>query len=281
MTVLSDVPPLNMADAVDAVETDLLLEGLQQRWGYDLRGYDRRQARPRLTALLRAHHFPSLSVLQGHALRDPREAEAVVAALARPRRRLFGDPAFWLALRRRAVPFLRTYPSPRLWAPSCGTGEDAYALAVVLEEEGLGGKAEIYATDLLAATVEEARRGRVGPAALRGAQDRHARAGGIRHLAEQFRTEPQGEILRTPLRQRIVLGTHSLATDGPINEFQFVLCRGLLPRFRPELRRRVLTLVRDSLCPLGLVALEPDAGDLQSFGLLPFAPREGLWRRLP
>lgn len=278
MSVLSDVP---VADAVDAVETDLLLEGLRRRWGYDLRGYDRRQARPRLAALLRAHHFPSLSALQARALRDPREAEAVVAALARPRLRLFDDPTFWLAFRRRAVPFLRTYPSPLLWAPSCGTGEEAYGLAVVLEEEGLGGKAEIYATDLLAATVEEARRGRVGPAALRGAQDRHARAGGTRPLAEHFRTEPRGEILRPPLLQRIVLGTHSLATDGPINEFQFVLCRGLLPRFGPELRRRVLTLVRDSLCPLGLVALEPDAGDLRPFGLLPYAPAEGLWRRVP
>jgi chemotaxis protein methyltransferase CheR len=274
MSLLSD---LAVTDAVDAVETDLLLEGLRRRWGYDLRGYDRRQARPRLAALLRAHRFPSLSALQARALRDPREAEAVVAALSRPRPRLFDDPAVWLGFRRRAVPFLRTYPTPRLWVPSCRTGEDAYALAVVLEEEGLGGRAEIYATDLLGPTVEEARRGRVSAAALRGAQDRHARAGGTRHLAEHFR----GEILRAPLLQRIVLGTHSLATDGPINEFQFVVGRGLLPRFGPELRRRYLALVRDSLCPLGLVALEPEAGDLQTSGLLPYAPQEGLWRRIP
>ncbi|HEX5043545.1 MAG TPA: CheR family methyltransferase [Candidatus Polarisedimenticolaceae bacterium] len=278
MSVLSEVPA---TDAVDAVETDLLLEGLRRRWGYDLRGYDRRQARPRLTALLRAHRFPSLSALQARVLRDPREAEAVVAALTRPRPRLFDAPPFWLAFRRRAVPFLRTYPTPRLWVPSCGTGEDAYALAVVLEEEGLAGRAEIYATDLLGPTVDEARRGRVSPAALRGAQDRHARAGGTRPLAEHFHSETRGEILRTPLLQRIVLGTHSLATDGPINEFQCVLGRGLLPRLGPELRRRVLGLVRDSLCPLGLVALEPGARDLETAGLLPYAAQDGLWRRLP
>ena len=278
MTVLSDVP---VTDGVDAVETDLLLEGVRRRWGYDLRGYDRRRAGPRLTALLRAHHLPSLSALQGRALRDPREAEAVVAALARPRPRLFGDPGFWLAFRRRAVPFLRTYPTPRLWVPCCGTGEDAFALAIVLEEEGLAGRAEIYATDLLGASVEEARRRRLPPAALRGAQDRHARAGGTRHLVEHFRAETRGAVLRAPLLSRIVLGTHSLATDGPINEFQFVLCRGLLPRFGPELRRRVLALVRESLCPLGLVAVEPDTGDLASSGLVPYSPEEGLWRRVP
>jgi len=272
MTVLSDVP---VADAVDAVETDLLLDGLRRRWGYDLRGYDRRHARKHLATLLRARRSPSLSDLQGRVLRDPREAEAVVAALARPRPRLFRDPAFWLGFRRRAVPLLRTYPSPRLWVPACGTGEDAYTLAIVLEEEGLH-RAEIYATDLLGATLEEARHRRLPPAALRIAQDRHARAGGTRPLTEHFR----GQVLDASVLRRIVLGTHSLATDGPINEFQFVLCRGLLPRFGPELRLRVLGLVRDSLCPLGLVALDPGSGDLQVPGLAPHAPQEGLWRRV-
>jgi Methylase of chemotaxis methyl-accepting proteins len=277
MTVLSDAP---VADTVDAVETDLLLEGLRRRWGYDLRGYDRRQAQAHLAALLRARRARSLSALQERVLREVREAEAVVAALGRPRAHLFRDPAFWLSFRRRVVPFLRTYPSPRLWVPSCGTGEDAYALALVLEEEGLG-RAEIYATDLLAVTVEEARRRRIVPAALRGAQDRHARAGGTRPLTDHFRSDARGYALQASLLQRIVLGTHSLATDGPINEFQFVHCRGLLPRFGPELRRRVLALVRDSLCPLGLVALEPGSGDLRESGLLPYAPQEGLWRRVP
>ena len=277
MTVVSDV---RVSDAVEAVETDLLLEGLRRRWGYDLRGYDRRHVQRRLALLLRARRERSLSALQERVLRDSRQAEAVVAALARSRARLFADPGFYRAFRERIAPFLRTYPSPLLWVPSCGTGEEAYTLAVVLEEEGLAGRAEIYATELLGSTVEEARRHWTVPALLRSAQARHSRAGGTRPLEAHFRAGPRGYALATPLLQRIVLGTHSLATDGPINEFQFVLCRGLLPRFGPELRLRVLGLVRDSLCPLGLVALDPGSGDLQVPGLAPHAPQEGLWRRV-
>ena len=56
---MSVLPLLPVADGVDAVETDLLLEGIRRRWGYDLRGSDRRQARPHLTALLRARRWPS------------------------------------------------------------------------------------------------------------------------------------------------------------------------------------------------------------------------------
>jgi chemotaxis protein methyltransferase CheR len=276
MSTLSEVP---VQETVEAVETDLLLEGLHRRWGYDLRGYDRRRAGRRLRALRRARRTRSLSALQERVLRDPREADRLVAALGRPHPRLFDDPAFWLAFRRRAVPFLRTYPSPRLWVPACGSGEDAYSLAVVLEEEGLGGRAEIYATDLAPGTVAEARKGLIAPAALRAAQERHVRAGGDRHLDEHFRREPLGCLLRGQLLQRIVLGTHSLSTDGPINEFQFVLCRGLLASLGPELRQRVLRLVLDSLCPLGLVALDPDGREPGPSALTPFASPEGIWRR--
>lgn len=272
MSVLSELP---VVDALDAVETDLLLEGLCRRWGYDLRGYDRRQARPRLSLLLRARRAGSLSALQERVLRDSREADRLVAVLSRPRARLFDDPVFWRGFRRRVVPFLRTYPTARLWVPCCGGGEHAYALAVVLEEEGLGGRTEVYATDL-APALESARSSRFAEAVLAAAAARHAAAGGTRPLGEHF----PGGVPRPELRQRIVLGTHSLATDGPINEFQFVLCRGLLPRFGPELRRRVLGLVRDSLCPLGLVALDPGIADPRSLGLAPYAPEEALWRRI-
>ena len=278
MTVVSDV---RVSDAVEAVETDLLLEGLRRRWGYDLRGYDRRHVHRRLALLLRARRERSLSALQERVLRDPRQAEAVVAALARPRARLFADPGFYRAFRERIAPFLRTYPSPRLWVPTCGTGEEAYTLAVVLEEEGLAGRAEIYATDLLGSTVEEARRHRTVPAVLRSAQARHARAGGTRPLEAHVRGGPRGYALAAPLLQRIVLGTHSLATDGPINEFQYVDCRGLLSRLGPELRRRVLVLIHDSLCPLGLVAMDASPGEPEQAGVVPYAPLDGLWRRLP
>jgi chemotaxis protein methyltransferase CheR len=276
MSAVAEAP---IAETLDALETDLLLEGLVRRWGYDLRGFDRRVARRHLQALLRARGAGSLSALQGRVLRDSREADLLVSALCRPCPRLFQDPGFWFALRRRAVPYLRTYPSPRVWVPSCGRGEDAFGLAIVLDEEGLGDRAEIYATDLAPAAVLEARAGLLPRRRLAAAEARHARAGGVRPLAAHFEGEGRRGSLHPRLRARIVLGTHSLATDGPINEFQYVHCRGLLRRFGPLLRRRVLDLVLRSLCPLGLVALDDVPADPRAAGLTPFVPEEGIWRR--
>jgi len=35
------------------------------------------------------------------------------------------------------VPLLRTYPFVRIWLAGCSTGEEVYATAIVLREEGL------------------------------------------------------------------------------------------------------------------------------------------------
>ena len=48
---------------------------------------------------------------------------------------LFSDPELFLRLRERVVPELRTWPWPNVWVAGCGTGELAYALAIVLREE--------------------------------------------------------------------------------------------------------------------------------------------------
>ena len=50
---------------------------------------------------------------------------------------MFRDPEFFLAFRRVAVPLLRTYPFIRIWQAGASYGEEAYSLAILLEEEGL------------------------------------------------------------------------------------------------------------------------------------------------
>jgi chemotaxis protein methyltransferase CheR len=166
-----------------------------------------------------------------------------------------------------------------LRVPCCGTGEAAWSLAVVHHEEGLADRCEIYATDLPPGCIAEARRGRIGIGRLQAAEARHARTEPPRPLIEHFGLVERGAALRADLLERIVFATHSLATDAPVNEFQFVLCRGVLGRFGPELRSRVQELVMRSLCPLGLVALDPGAGPhLQ--GLAPFVPEQGVFRRV-
>ena len=107
----------------------------------------------------------------------------LLAALTTSVNGMFRDPGFYLTLRRRVVPLLRTYPFVRIWLAGCSTGEEVYSTAILLAEEGLSARVRLYATDLSESALARAKAG-VYPAELlsglrgalpRGGRPAHAR----------------------------------------------------------------------------------------------------------
>ena len=56
--------------AIEELETELLLEAIFQRFGYDFRAYDRPALRRKFADALRAHGAATLSGLQEKVLHD-------------------------------------------------------------------------------------------------------------------------------------------------------------------------------------------------------------------
>ena len=60
---------------------------------------------------------------------------------------MYRDPGFYKALREQVVPILKTYPYLKIWHAGCASGEEVYSMAIMLKEEGLYDRTQIYATD--------------------------------------------------------------------------------------------------------------------------------------
>src|SRR3954452_3183679 len=144
---------------LEALELELLLEAVYQRYGYDFRGYARASLRRRLWRRVDLEGLRSLSGLQERALHDPPCMERLLADLSINVTAMFRDPGFHLALRRQVLPELRTHPFIRVWVAGCSTGEEVISIAIALREEGMLERARIYATDMDADVLEKARSG--------------------------------------------------------------------------------------------------------------------------
>src|SRR5204863_2323537 len=99
----------------------------------------------RLQAVLASNGIDNLGELQHRVLVDRAFFASVLEQLTVQVTEMFRDPGFYLAFRRQVVPVLRTYPLLRVWHAGCATGEEVYATAIVLGEEGLYDRAQIYA----------------------------------------------------------------------------------------------------------------------------------------
>jgi chemotaxis protein methyltransferase CheR len=246
---------MDTAPAVEDLEIELLLEGMARRYGSDLRGYARSALKRRVLGVVEDEHLASVSALQERVLREPPAMARVLAALTANFQGMFRDPGFYLALRRRVVPLLRTYPFVRIWCAGCSTGEEVYSTAILLHEEGLSSRVRIYATDLSEGVLARAKAGVYPSEAVGRWEARYLEAGGRRTLTDYLAVGPAQVTLAPALRDNVVFGQHDLATDRSFNEFNVILCRNVIIHFGPALRRRVHDLLAESLCRLGILAL--------------------------
>jgi chemotaxis protein methyltransferase CheR len=270
-------------DDVEALEIDLLLEAVFRLYGYDFRDYARTSVRRRIANIIRAERLSTVSALQEKVLHDRECWERFLNGISVNVSAMFRDPGFFCAFRQHAVPVLRTYPFIRIWQAGCSFGEEAYSLAILLEEEGLYDRALIYATDINEATLRQAREGIYPVDVMQKYTQNYLQSGGLRSFSEYYTARYEFAIIRPALQRNIVFSQHNLVSDGPFNEFNVILCRNVMIYFNRTLQERTHALLAASLGMFGILGL----GSRESLRLMPqermyeqLVASEKLYRRI-
>jgi chemotaxis protein methyltransferase CheR len=249
---------MGTADAelrLQAVEIELLLEGVFQHYGYDFRDYASASIRRRIVAQMQAEGTNSISGLQDRVLHEPACMERLLLQLTVHVTSMFRDPGFYLAFRRMIVPLLETYPFVRIWHAGCSSGEEVFSLAILLKEEGIYEKCRIYATDLSEAVLSGAKEGLFPLASMKEYTENYQRAGGKTSFSEYYTARYDHALFKPSLRENVVFAPHNLVTDGSFNEFNVILCRNVMIYFNKSLQERVHGLLHQSLARLGVLGL--------------------------
>src|SRR5438552_3358186 len=111
---------------LEALEVDLLLEGIFRRYGFDFRQYAPASLRRRLWRRAYAEGLQTISGLQERLLHDSACMERLLLDLSINVTAMFRDPHFYVSFREKVVPQLRTYPFTRVWVAGCSTREEVY-----------------------------------------------------------------------------------------------------------------------------------------------------------
>jgi chemotaxis protein methyltransferase CheR len=261
------LPVENEEPDLERLEIELLLEGIHRRYGFDFRDYAPASLRRRLRRRMHGENVETISALQDLLLHDPMVMERLLLDLSVNVTAMFRDPSFFLRVREKVVPFLRTYPFSRIWVAGCSTGEEVYSLAIVLAEEGLADRVRIYATDINEAVIERAKLGVFPLDKMQDYTQNYIRAGGTRSFSEYYVARYDGARFAQELVDGVVFAQHNLASDAAFNEFHVITCRNVMIYFAQPLQQRVHELFYDSLAMFGVLAL----GQKET---IRFSPRE-------
>lgn len=241
--------------AIFDIEVKLFIQAVFMRYNYDFREYSLASVKRRLTNVLSIHNLKTVTALQEKVLHEPEFFTAVLQYMTISTTEMFRDPSYFKTFREKVVPYLRSYPSIKIWVAGCSSGEEAYSFAIIFKEEGLLNRVMIYATDINPIILEKAKAGIYRLEDMKKYSQNYQDAGGKASLSDYYNANFNAVAIDPELKKNIIFADHSLATDSVFSEVQFVSCRNVLIYFEKKLQDRAITLFHESLSMQGFLGI--------------------------
>ncbi|MDX1738751.1 MAG: CheR family methyltransferase [Alphaproteobacteria bacterium] len=244
-----------LKNEIYGAELDIFLEAMRRRFGYDFTDYAKGSLKRRVLDLKNALKVSTISELVYHVFHDEDFLPIALKYLSVQFSEIFRDPHFYKILREEVVPVLKTYPQINIWVAGCANGEEAYSMAILLKEEGLFDRSNIYATDLSQMALDAAREGVYPLEMIDLYNTNYQKAGGKGKLSDYFVSKYQLMAMDPVLREIIFFSEHNLTVDSVFCEMHLVICRNVLIYFNKRLQEKCLALFDDSLVREGYLGL--------------------------
>jgi two-component system CheB/CheR fusion protein len=239
----------------DALKKIFLL--LRAQTSHDFSQYKRSTIARRVERRMAVHQIERLEDYVRYLQQTPADVEALFRDLLIGVTSFFRDPEAFGALQARAIPQLFAGKPAgaliRVWVPGCSTGEEAYSLAILLQErmEQLkqSFRLQVFATDIDRRAIECARAG-LYPASI--ADDISPE-----RLARFFSPESDGSAYRIlkGIRDKVIFSEQDVIRDPPFSKLDLISCRNLLIYLGGDLQKKLIPLFHYALNPGGMFFL--------------------------
>ena len=246
-------PPAPKAE--DAMKKIFIL--LRAQTGHDFSQYKQNTIDRRVERRMAVHQIERLDEYVRYLQQTPAEVEALFRDLLIGVTSFFRDPEAFAALKEQVIPRLFAGKDAgaaiRVWVPGCSTGEEAYSIAILLQEQmellKQSFKVQVFATDIDRQAIEQARTG-VYPASI-------AADISPERLARFFAQEPDGTAYRVhkSIRDMLVFSEQDVIKDPPFSKLDLISCRNLLIYMGGDLQKKLIPLFHYALNPGGMLFL--------------------------
>jgi two-component system CheB/CheR fusion protein len=233
-TFVTARPELGIDDdrqaAADAASTALrdLLTVVRIRTGHDFSSYKRATLYRRVARRMLVCQTATFADYNRYLREHAAELGNLVRDFLISVTNFFRDPDAFGSLAEQIVPRMFAgksgSDSVRVWVAGCATGEEAYTIAMLLDEYARGlaepPAIQIFATDIDEQALAEARMGRYSDAiAIDLSQER---------LDRYFTPDNGGYRVHKELRERVLFSPHSVLRDPPFSRLDLISCRNLM-----------------------------------------------------
>ena len=237
---------------------DILIQ-LRTGTGHDFKHYKRATVLRRIERRMQVTAQPDLGAYFRFLQNNPDETKALLGDMLIGVTNFFRDREAFEALERNVLPQLvsaavSAQPEKeeiRVWSAGCSTGEEAYSLAMLLNDQlqldASKASLQLFATDIDERAISIGRAGLYPQAIVTDVPPTR-----LRHY---FVKEDDHYRIRKEIREKVLFAKHSLLSDPPFSQIDLIVCRNLLIYLDREVQREILQMFHFALRPGGFLFL--------------------------
>jgi two-component system CheB/CheR fusion protein len=226
---------------------------LRAQTGHDFSQYKQNTLVRRVERRMALHQIERMEAYLRYAQENPGELEALFRDLLIGVTNFFRDPEAFASLQTLVIPQLFAGKpaggSVRVWVCGCSTGEEAYSIAILLQEHldtlKQTFKVQVFATDIDKQAIDQARTG-VFPASI-------AADVAPERLARFFTLDAEAGVYRVQkfIRDLLVFSEQDVIKDPPFSKLDLISCRNLLIYLNADVQKKLIPLFHYALNPGG------------------------------
>lgn len=248
---------------------DKIIQFLSNRTGVDFNEYRDPTLSRRMENRMLIRKCSNLKSYWELLQEDAMEAAALFSNFLIGVTSFFRDPEAFDLLRKEVLPKVFSRPQKegepyRFWVTACSTGEEAYTLAMLIDDYlRREGKSEVpykvFASDIDEHAIQFALKGTYSMNIMADVPDYFK--------SRYFIREGDFMVIKPSLRKRIMFAVQNLLGDPPFINMDLISCRNLLIYLQPEVQQRALSTMHFALKPGAFLFLGPS----ESLGSLKYA----------
>ena len=242
---------------------------LRARTGHDFSRYKKNTITRRIKRRMAVHQFNSLGSYVQFLRQTPAEIDALFNDFLIGVTNFFRDAEAFERLASDIIPRLfigkQAGDTVRVWACGCSTGEEAYSIAILLQEYidkvKKNFKVQLFATDIDSHAIEIARKGLYPASIVKDVTPER--------IEKYFICEEDGRgfSLIKVIRDMLIFSKHDVIMDPAFLKLDLISCRNLLIYLGTDLQRKLIPLFHYSLNPNGMLFLGTSEGITDSTNL--------------
>ena len=230
---------------------------LRAQTGHDFSQYKTNTIQRRIERRMAVHQLEKIDGYVAYLQQKPAEVEALLRDLLIGVTSFFRDPETFKKLEEQVIPKLFNGKPEgaaiRVWSVGCSTGEEAYSLAILLQERMAilkrSYKVQVFATDIDRQSIATARAGLYpGSIAADLSPERLARFFTVEHDGSSYR-------IHKNIRDMLIFSEQNVIKDPPFSKINLISCRNVLIYMGKQLQKKLIPLFHYALNPDGFLFL--------------------------